>query len=272
MTTLLISQIRTDGGTQPRAAMDHDLVESYMEAMEAGAKFPPVDVFYDGTDYWLADGFHRCKAAWAAEKEEIAVNVIQGTLEDARWFSYAANATNGLYRSNSDKQRAVQAALKHPRSVGLNDSDIARHVGVGHATVSAWRQKIDPSFQIGKIAERTVTRGGTTYQQDTTNIGRTRDADPEAARLKGIEPKKIPAIPILGSKRREMLDNSARERVIAGISQIGGICEGLGRISLECVWSGCPAEERKAMAANARASATFLKNFAHSIEVMHDSN
>jgi len=36
--------------------------------------------------------------------------VIRGTQQDAQWFSFAANQTNGLRRSNEDKQRAVKAA------------------------------------------------------------------------------------------------------------------------------------------------------------------
>jgi len=72
-----ISRIRLDGGTQPRAALDFSAIEDYSEAMVAGAKFPPVTVFYDGTDYWLADGFHRVKAAYAAEHDMIECEVHQ---------------------------------------------------------------------------------------------------------------------------------------------------------------------------------------------------
>ena len=55
--------IRRDGGTQPRKILDQAAVEAYAEAMKKGAVFPPVTVFYDGEEYWLADGFHRMSAA-----------------------------------------------------------------------------------------------------------------------------------------------------------------------------------------------------------------
>ena len=60
---LPIDQIRTNGGTQPRSCSNADVVADYSIAMEAGDQFPPVVVFYHGTNYWLADGFHRLGAA-----------------------------------------------------------------------------------------------------------------------------------------------------------------------------------------------------------------
>jgi transposase-like protein len=139
---LPISSIRLDGGTQPRAAIDHDAVGDYMEAMQAGAKFPSITVFYDGSEYWLADGFHRIKAAFAADRDEIACDVHQGTREDAQWFSFSANKSNGLRRTNDDKQRAVKAALAHPMSAGKSDHQIAKHVGVSPQTVGNWRASL----------------------------------------------------------------------------------------------------------------------------------
>ena len=62
--------------------------------MQAGVKFPPVTVFYDGSDYWLADGFHRRNAAFSAELAQMECDVRQGTREDPsvpiwlRHFSY----------------------------------------------------------------------------------------------------------------------------------------------------------------------------------------
>jgi hypothetical protein len=135
--TLLISQIRTDGATQPRAELDYGVIEEYSQAMRAGVVFPPVDVFYDGSEYWLADGFHRLAAAGGAELERIATTIHQGTREQAQWFSFGANGQHGLRRTNADKQRAVRAALAHPLSAGLSDREIGRHVGVDHKTVAA---------------------------------------------------------------------------------------------------------------------------------------
>jgi transposase-like protein len=167
---LPISSIRTDGGTQPRATIDFSAVDDYMDAMLAGVTFPPVTVFYDGADYWLADGFHRCKAASQAGLEEIACDIRQGTQQDAQWYSFSANKTNGLRRTNEDKQRAVKAALGHPGGAGKSDSAIAKHVGVDVKTVGSWRDRL--SMEIPKMDHRTVTRSGSTYQQNTTNIGR----------------------------------------------------------------------------------------------------
>lgn len=162
-----ITNIRLDGGTQPRATLDFDAIEDYAEAMGAGATFPPVTVFYDGTDYWLADGFHRVKAAYAAGHETVECEVHQGTVNDAQWYSFSANRTNGLRRTTQDKQRAVKAALTHPKSCDLSDHEIARHVGVDVKTVGNWRGKL--TMEIPQSPQRTGRDGRTI---NVTKIGR----------------------------------------------------------------------------------------------------
>ena len=59
MKKLNLDAIRLDGETQARVALDSTQVAEYAEAMRDGDKFPPIVVFHDGSDYWLADGFHR---------------------------------------------------------------------------------------------------------------------------------------------------------------------------------------------------------------------
>ena len=165
---LRLEQIHTDGGTQPRAQMDWTVVADYAADMGNGATFPPVVIFYDGSDYWLADGFHRVEAAKSLGLVEIAADVRPGTLEDAKWYSYSANKMHGLRRSNEDKRRAVEAALTHPKAKTLSDVEIARHVGVSSMTVGNYRKAIIKNFNDDV---RTVTRNGTTYTMDTANIG-----------------------------------------------------------------------------------------------------
>ncbi len=170
--TLPIAAIRVDGGTQPRAVLDFEAIENYAEAMGAGMKFPSLTVFYDGENYWLADGFHRLKAAYAAGFDSILCEIHQGTLEEAQWCSFSANRNNGLRRTTQDKQRAVKAALIHGRGGTLSDSQIARHAGVDQKTVTNWRRELQASQEIPKIASRAVTRRGKAYRQDTSNIGK----------------------------------------------------------------------------------------------------
>jgi hypothetical protein len=177
---LNIDAIERDGGTQPRASLDYEAIKEYAEAMEDGARFPAVVVFYDGTRYWLADGFHRVEAALVAGCEEIPAEVHQGTLEDAQWFSFGANKTNGIRRDDRDKQRAVESALRHPKSRGLSDSQIARHVGCSREWVRRIRERLASCNKLQDDHTRVVTRGGTTYQIDATKIGQQKRASQTA--------------------------------------------------------------------------------------------
>src|ERR1035437_3553287 len=87
---LLISVIRRDGHTQHRVAVDPSIIAEYASLMREGVAFPPVRVWWDGSDYWLSDGFQRVSAAEIAGCTQIAAKVLHGTLSDAQWDSYAA--------------------------------------------------------------------------------------------------------------------------------------------------------------------------------------
>lgn len=169
MTRLPISSIRVDGGTQPRATINPKTVSDYMNDMASGAEFPPVEVFYDGAGYWLADGFHRVKATEKSGREEIACEVHQGTQQDAQWFSFGANKVNGLRRTNNDKQRAVKAALQHPGGAGLSDGQIAAHVGVSDQMVRNYRRRIESTPKVLKSTKRKGRDGRTI---DVARIGK----------------------------------------------------------------------------------------------------
>ena len=180
---IAIKEIRLDGGTQPRATIDFEAVFDYMDAMADGAKFPPVVVFYDGASYWLADGFHRVKAAEQAGGDEIECDLHQGTQQDAQWYSFSANKTNGLRRTNDDKHRAVIAALGHPNGAHLSNRQIATHVGVDEGTVRNWREKL--TAEIPQSPKRTG-RDGRTIK--VTNIGKTASQPFPAAAPDSVQP------------------------------------------------------------------------------------
>ena len=99
-----LKTIRIDGGTQSRVALNLATVAEYTEALEDGVDLPPVIVFNDGSDKWLADGFHRYHAYVAKGRASIPSDVRTGTQRDAILFSFGANAKHGLRRSNDDKR------------------------------------------------------------------------------------------------------------------------------------------------------------------------
>jgi hypothetical protein len=105
------------------------------------------------------------------------VLVVPGTLQDAQWASYAANRTNALQRSNADKQRAVQGALKHPHGSGRSDGELARHVGVDRQTVTNWRKKLEATGEIRHSETRTGA-DGRTYRTGGMAVNGTRCDEP----------------------------------------------------------------------------------------------
>ena len=165
--SLEIKSLRLDGGTQPRAEINIFAVQDYADAMREGATFPPVVVFYDGENYWLADGFHRVAAAQQAEKETIAAEVKHGSRRDAVLFSVGANSQHGLRRTNEDKRRSVITLIEDEEWSQWSDSEIAKRAAVDRKTVASLRGSL------GKFpSERVYTdRYGNTSVMDTSNIG-----------------------------------------------------------------------------------------------------
>lgn len=175
MSTINIADIRVDGGTQSRAAIDRGVVSDYADAIKDGAAFPPITVFFDGRSYWLGDGFHRYEAYAAAQVYDVPADIRQGTQRDAVLFSVGANASHGLRRTNDDKRRAVLTLLNDPEWSAWSNREIARACGVSEYLVRDARGPI--CDKNADSQPRTVTRNGTTYQQNTANIGASSKAD-----------------------------------------------------------------------------------------------
>ena len=95
---------------QTRAALNEDTVSDYAEAMERGDKFPPVTVFTDGAEYYLADGFHRVEALRRIGKMAVVAELQDGDYKAALLYALKANSTHGLRRTNADKRHALEMA------------------------------------------------------------------------------------------------------------------------------------------------------------------
>ena len=167
-----LSKIKIDGGTQAREKLDQAVVTEYAEAYKAGATMPAITLFYDGSSYWLADGFHRYFGAVKAGLKQIHEEVTPGTQRDAVLYSLGANAKHGLRRSNADKRRAVLTMLSDAEWAGWSDNAIAKACRVDHKTVASCRSYLGNSQDSQSPKTRTATRNGTTYEQDTTNVGK----------------------------------------------------------------------------------------------------
>jgi len=167
--------IRIDGGTQQRAEVNNETVQEYAEAIKAGAVFPPIVLFYDSCDYWLADGFTRYLAHVAAGMASIPAETRIGTLYDAIWYSTSVdcNGTHGQSLNNADKRKKVAAALAHPNSASMSDNAIARHVGVSGHFVGAVRASLQSDHSEDSTSERTyTTKHGTKATMRTGGIGK----------------------------------------------------------------------------------------------------
>lgn len=174
LTRLRLSDLLIDPRLQQREAIDHAVVVEYATRMRDGGIFPPLTVFVDGASRWLVDGFHRYRACVAAGIEEADCDARPGTQRDALLFSCGANAEHGLRRSNEDKRRAVLVLLADAEWSQWSDREIARQCNVDHKTVA--RCRAEHLGNSPDSAMRTAERGGTTYEQDTTNIGKSAPA------------------------------------------------------------------------------------------------
>jgi hypothetical protein len=180
MKKLNLAAIRLDGSTQARIALDSSQVTEYAEAMRDGDKFPPIVVFHDGSDYWLADGFHRYHATKQNGFTSIEAEVKTGTVEEAQIYAFGANAKRGLSTSHEDNRSIIVRMLNHPISSTWTNAEIARHVGVSKMTVGRIKASLEQKEDSPQDSKKTYQRkDGKQVTVDTKKLV-TKKAQPEA--------------------------------------------------------------------------------------------
>ena len=164
-----IDSIRIDGGTQTRELINETAVAQYTEDLLNGCKFPPIEIFDDGVNKWLVDGFHRLFSHKRADFTEIEVNVHQGTLRDAQLYALGVNDKHGLQRTNADKRKAVRIALDDLEWQDLSDIKLGKICNVSPTFVA----KCKKEAKIERPVEKTyTTKHGTEAKMDTAKIGK----------------------------------------------------------------------------------------------------
>ena len=202
-TEIRIADIRRDGATQPRSGLDAQHVEDLIQALTDGATLPAIDVMFDGTFYWLFDGYHRTEAHERLGRTKIFANVHQGEQADAQWASYAANKAHGLKRSNEDKKRQVLAALRHAKAPTFSNREIARHIGVDEGTIRYYRTQMESTAEIPQSTTRTGADGRTI---NTAKIG---SNQPRRTTLDSSVPAAhvVPSEPTISLDELEVVDS-----------------------------------------------------------------
>lgn len=144
-TMLSLDQIKQDSALQVRVKLSDETIAEYAREMNDGAEFPPVDVFYDGSNYLLANGFHRYSAARSIGRNEISARVHQGSQRDAVLFAIGVDTNIGLRRSNEDKNKVVELLLNDDEWKTWSDGKLANLAGVSDRFVAKLRKERSPN-------------------------------------------------------------------------------------------------------------------------------
>lgn len=236
LSSIKISGIRRDGGTQARVRTSEEWIEEMHEAYLAGAKLPAIVVFRDrkaGVD-WLADGFHRLEGWIRAypRAQTIQADVREGELRDAVLFALGCNRKHGLHRTNDDKRRAVQIMLDDPEWKKWSDPRIAEQCGVSVEFVRGRRilQQLEDGQELSSA--RQCERNGQVYTQGPHQKRPPATPEAAAAKANAIDDLKaaaeaVCAFPELDFERRN-IEQLAR-RLAPDYEPGGEVCSACGQ-------------------------------------------
>lgn len=140
-------QVRVEG-------IDLEKVDQYAIVMgEAAANeepypFPPIVVYRERGQLYLADGFHRVEAARVVGYVKLAADVRPGGLAGAIEHAEEANLEHGISLSNEDKKNILHRRLARGAwDKRTSNREIGRAFGVAHTTISRWIAELEQAAQ-----------------------------------------------------------------------------------------------------------------------------
>lgn len=213
-----LDSIRHDANTQVRAKIDESVVDTYAEAMKdeaLRAKFPPIVLFHDGNQHYLADGFHRTLAAQRIGLKEIAAEIRKGTAQDALWFALGANVLHGKQLTREDKRHAIILALK--TWPDKSQGQIADQIGCSREWIGEVKRRLEVTSTLPAEPSRVIGKDGKSYPASLPK----KEVEVESAvaplpDLRDKSGKKLPEATVRNVERaREMAADGYTSRQIA---------------------------------------------------------
>ena len=127
---LLIETLHVDPTIQIRRASHEPTIQRYMDSFE---NLPPIEVFDTPEGKLVADGFQRLAAARRLGKKRIAVQIHEGTREEAVEFAAIANTRSGVPLTLEERDDGIQQLKRmHP---DWTPAQIAKAMSVSPETV-----------------------------------------------------------------------------------------------------------------------------------------
>lgn len=164
---ITLADLREDS-IQPRVGLSTDAVTRYAAQMAvagesvvdlSGEPWPVLTVFEDEDEagqprMWLADGFHRARAATQIGALTFQARVRPGSKVAALHYALATNQKHGQPLSNDDKNRIVSLALQDPAWAEFSDGVLAKKLMVSQPLVSRHRRELELQGRVKAAAER----------------------------------------------------------------------------------------------------------------------
>lgn len=145
-----LKAIKVDHDVQSRVRTDPEHVAKIVVFLKSrGPISEPVIVFFDGKNYWLADGFHRVEAHRQLSREKgfakfgsIMAEIRPGTRQDAIVYSAGANQEKTyLKRTPEDVRRALGMLLELSEWRYRPASEIGKAIGLCPSAVQKHRKE-----------------------------------------------------------------------------------------------------------------------------------
>lgn len=144
------SAIKQDKTFQVRTQSIPAVARKYAHEMQAGMKFPPVEVGKVGDVRYLLSGWHRMEAAVLINGQEaIEATISTMTYAEAIWKAAEANLTQGQGYTAKEKRNVLKAYIKagkhkEGRCIVKTYRDIGRQLGIKIGTLHRWMELDHP--------------------------------------------------------------------------------------------------------------------------------